>query len=130
MKKLFENKRFLIVEDDAFNVKLLEMMLEQQTDACEVVVTDKGSEALAILKNNDPAIDVLLLDLNLPEMSGKEILQEVRSMPQCKELPVFIITVDGLDEAQYRDMGATDFILKPFHPDELAKKLAHYFESK
>jgi CheY-like chemotaxis protein len=120
-------KRVLIVEDDTFNVKLLETMLKQAVD-CEVLSTDKGSEALALLEREEPHVDLLLLDLHLPEMSGEEILRRVREIEHYKDLPIFIISVDGLDEKKYLEMGATDFVLKPFDPDTLLQKIGMCFE--
>jgi CheY-like chemotaxis protein len=120
-------KRVLIVEDDEFNVRLLETMLKQAMD-CEVLSTDKGSEALALLRRKEPKVDLVLLDLHLPEMSGEEILKEIRRIEHYKELPVFIISVDGLDEKALLEMGATDFVLKPYDPDVLLQKIGMCFD--
>jgi CheY-like chemotaxis protein len=117
------SKRILIVEDDEFNVKLLETMLKMGNGAYEVISTDKGSEALSLLRRREPRVDLLLLDLHLPEMSGEEILKEVKKIDHYADLPVIIISVDGLDENKYRHMGATDFVLKPFDPVILQEKI-------
>ena len=122
-------KRVLIVEDDGFNLQLLRTMLKQAME-CEVVANDRGSEVLEMLKNEEEEIDLLLLDLYLPEMSGEEILKEVRKLPHREDLPIFIISVDGLDEKKYLDMGATDFVLKPFNPNTLMQKVEMVFEEK
>jgi len=121
-------KRVLIVEDDGFNLQLLRTMLKQAIECsdCEVIANDRGSEVIEMLKRGEPRIDLLLLDIYLPEMGGDEILQEVRKIPQYEDLPIFIISVDGLDEKKYLEMGATDFILKPFNPNVLMEKLRKY----
>ena len=122
-------KRVLIVEDDGFNLQLLRSMLKQAME-CEVLANDRGSEVLDLLKNEEEEIDLLLLDLYLPEMSGEEILKEVRKLPRYEDLPIFIISVDGLDEKKYLDLGATDFVLKPFDPNQLMQKIEMVFEEK
>jgi two-component system chemotaxis response regulator CheY len=120
-------KRILIVEDDGFNLQLLRAMLNQAME-CEVIANDRGSEVLAMLREEEPKIDLLLLDIFLPEMRGDEILKEVRKIPHYKDLPVFIISIDGLDEERYLKMGATDFVLKPFDPNLLMEKLRKYLD--
>jgi CheY-like chemotaxis protein len=120
-------KRVLIVEDDGFNLQLLRTMLKQSME-CEVIANDRGSEVLEMLKKGEPKIDLLLLDIFLPEMRGDEILKEVRKIPHYKDLPIFIISIDGLDEREYREMGATDFVLKPFKPNVLMEKLQKYLD--
>jgi putative two-component system response regulator len=120
-------KRVLIVEDDGFNLQLLRAMLKQAME-CEVIANDRGSEVIEILKKEEPKIDLLLLDIYLPEIGGEEILREVRKIPHYEDLPVFIISVDGLDEKKYLEMGATDFILKPFNPNLLMEKLRKYLD--
>jgi len=122
-------KRILIVEDDGFNLQLLKAMLNQAMQ-CEIIANDRGSEVLDILRNSDKKIDLMLLDLYLPEMSGEEILREVRKMPEYKDLPIFITSVDGLDTKKYLEMGATDFVLKPFDPNLLMQKIEMVFEKE
>jgi len=114
-------KTFLVVDDDKFNIQLIETMLEKIADV-KVVATDKGSEALTVLKTCDGYIDMLLLDLQMPEMSGEEILSVVRKELQL-DIPVLIISVNGLDEKELLEKGADDFILKPFDLDDLKEKI-------
>jgi two-component system chemotaxis sensor kinase CheA len=122
-------KRVLIVEDDGFNLQLLRSMLRQAME-CEILANDRGSEVLELLRKGEPKIDLLLLDLYLPEIGGEEILREVRKLPHYEDLPIFIISVDGLDEKKYLDLGATDFVLKPFNPNTLMQKIEMAFEEK
>ena len=61
---------------------------------------------------------------------GEEILKEVRKIPHREDLPIFIISVDGLDEKKYVELGATDFVLKPFDPNTLMQKIEMVFEEK
>ena len=119
-----KGKTFLVVDDDKFNIQLIETMLEKIADV-KVVSTDKGSEALTVLKTCDGYIDMVLLDLHMPEMEGEDVLRAIRNDLKLS-MPVVIISVDGLDERELLDMGADDFVLKPFDLDDLkAKMLKH-----
>ena len=119
-------KNVLIVEDDKFNIQLLETIFSKLEMDVNIISTDDGEEALHIIETSDPSIDMLLLDLHLPEMGGREILEKVRKSKDKKELPILIITVDGFDESELREMGANDFMLKPFDVTDFADKVSVY----
>ena len=89
-----------------------------------------GTEALKILEFGDHKIDMVLLDLHLPIKSGREVLEFIRNNEKFNDLPVLIISVDGMDEIELRNMGANDFILKPFDIDEFASKIAQNLKDK
>ncbi len=125
----FGNINMLIVEDDAFNIQLIRSLLAKISDT-NIITTDDGSEALKILESEDEKIDMVLLDLHLPGKSGKEILERIRRYKKFDDLPVLIISVDGMDEIELRKMGANDFILKPFDIDEFAAKISANLENK
>jgi two-component system chemotaxis sensor kinase CheA len=113
----------LIVEDDSFNVHLISALLKKIADV-EITATDDGKEALAILESGDKAIDVVLLDLHMPKMDGKDVLTAIRQQSKYNNIPVIIISVDGLDEDELLKLGADDFVLKPFDIDKFAAVLA------
>jgi len=119
----------LIVEDDAFNIQLIRSLLAKISDT-NMITTDDGSEALKILENGDEKIDIVLLDLHLPGKSGKEILEFIRRYKKFEDIPVLIISVDGMDEIELRNMGANDFILKPFDIAEFASKISANLKDK
>jgi len=121
--KHFGNINMLIVEDDAFNIQLIRSLLSKISDT-NIISTDNGLEALKILEFGDQKIDMVLLDLHLPLKSGKEVLEVIRNNEKFDDLPVLIISVDGMDEIELRNMGADDFILKPFDIDEFAAKIS------
>ncbi len=127
--KHFGKINILIVEDDAFNIQLIRSLLSKISDT-NIVSTDDGSEALKILESGDEKIDIVLLDLHLPLKSGREILESIRGNNTFNDLPVLIISVDGMDEIELRNMGANDFILKPFDIDEFASKISANLKDK
>jgi CheY-like chemotaxis protein len=113
----------LIVDDDKFNIQLLSALLGKIADV-DIVSTDDGKEALEILDSGDKPIDIVLLDLHMPKMEGKDILKTIRQQSKYNHIPVIIISVDGLDEDELLRMGADDFVLKPFDIDKFAAVLA------
>jgi len=125
----FGNINMLIVEDDAFNIQLIRSLLAKISDT-NMITTDDGSEALKILEYGDEKIDIVLLDLHLPGKSGKEILEFIRRYKKFEDIPVLIISVDGMDEIELRNMGANDFILKPFDIAEFAAKISANLKDK
>ncbi len=121
-------KTFLIVDDDKFNIQLIETMLEKIADV-KVVSTDKGSEALSVLRTCDGYIDMVLLDLHMNEMDGEDVLRAIRNDLHL-DTPVLIISVNGLDEKALLEMGADDFVLKPFDLDDLKAKILKHLPGK
>ena len=125
----FGNINMLIVEDDAFNIQLIRSLLAKVSDT-DIISTDNGQEALEILESGDQKIDIVLLDLHLPIKNGKEVLEFIRNNEKFDDLPVLIISVDGMDEIELRKMGANDFILKPFDIDEFVSKISANLKNK
>jgi len=117
-------KIFLIVDDDKFNIQLIETMLSKIADV-KVISTDKGSEALTVLKTCNSYIDLILLDLHMNEMDGEDVLRAIRTELGL-DIPVMIISVNGLNEKELLEMGATDFVLKPFDLDDLKIKILQH----
>ena len=104
----------LIVDDDELIADMASQILISSGHACGWV-TD-GSSALDLLKKRRP--DLLLLDQDMPGMSGAQVLREIRGSRMLYDLPVIMFTaVSGAaDEAQARYAGAQDYIRKPFDP--------------
>ena len=119
-----EEKTLLIIDDDQFNIQLIETMLKKIADI-KIISTDKGSEALRVLQTCDGYVDMVLLDLQMPEMSGQEVLRVIRDELKL-DIPVLIISVNGLDEKELIEAGADDFVLKPFDLDDLKAKIDKY----
>ena len=82
-----------------------------------------GREALELLK--ETWVDIIMSDLNMPEMNGLELLANLKKDELLKEIPVVIITTEGSDERKklVADMGASGFIKKPFVPEEVRRIL-------
>ncbi|RDV80728.1 response regulator transcription factor [Ammonifex thiophilus] len=108
----------LVVEDDRNIAELVSLYLEKY--GFRVLTTASGAEALEILK--DEAVDLVILDLMLPGIDGWEVCRQIRSSSQ---LPVIMLTAKGelQDKLQGFELGADDYVVKPFDPQELIARV-------
>ena len=93
-------------------------------DGYEVRESADGREALDLLHSLSP--DLVITDINMPEMDGITLLREIRKLPALHRTPVLILTTESGDEvkATAQAAGATGWIGKPFHPDQLRQIVA------
>jgi DNA-binding response OmpR family regulator len=107
----------MVVDDNPANLKLLEDMLLQQQ--YEVRSFPLGRLALAAAKKNTP--DLILLDINMPEMNGYEVCERLKSNPRLASVPVIFLSALGETEDKVKafQAGAVDYISKPFHFEEV-----------
>jgi DNA-binding response OmpR family regulator len=110
--------RILIVEDDPSVSQLMRLYLVQ--DGHEVVTVDDGAKAVDVARQSQPSL--ILLDLMLPGMSGQEICKTLRLE---SKVPIIMVTarVEEEDRLAGLDMGADDYVSKPFSPRELAARV-------
>jgi signal transduction histidine kinase len=114
-------KKILIADDNPDNVELLRKRLGSQ--GYETVAAFDGEEALqAILKENP---DLLILDVMMPKMDGYEVLRRLRQNDDYRNLPVILLTAkkELPDKLKGLDIGADDYITKPFNPQELLARV-------
>ena len=115
-------KKILLVDDDVRNVFALSSVLEMA--GLEVLFAENGLESLEVLTNN-PDIDLVLMDIMMPEMDGYEAITKIRSNPVYKQLPVIALTAKAMKEDREKclQIGASDYISKPVEPDQLLSLL-------
>jgi len=113
--------KILIVDDEPFNLDLLEQELEDQNYTIERA--NDGAEALAKVPSFAP--DVILLDYMMPKMNGLEVLQHLRKDEKHKHIPVILLTAKATQEDKVRglDAGADDYVIKPFDSFELLARV-------
>ncbi len=111
--------RVLLIEDDPATAQSIELMLK--SDGFNVYTTDLGEEGVDLGKLYD--YDIILLDINLPDMSGYEVLKSLRVAKI--ETPVLILSgLAGIeDKVKGLGFGADDYMTKPFHKDELVARI-------
>ncbi len=113
--------RVLLIEDDPATAQSIELMLK--SEGFNVYTTDLGEEGIDLVKVYDNYYDIILLDLNLPDMSGFDVLKALRLSK--KDVPVLILS--GLSDTEHKVQGlvdgADDYMTKPFHKDELIARI-------
>lgn len=112
--------KVLIIEDSAEVVEALSLCFQVRWPEVELVVAIEGSRGLEILRSQ--SFDIVILDLNLPDIDGFEVLNKIRSF---SNVPIIIVTVRGKEDDQARglEMGADDYIVKPFRPRDLVARV-------
>lgn len=105
----------LIVDDDEDDRLFMEQAFKADSPYTHVYQAADGEQALDLLGSAQPLPDVVLLDLNMPGLSGFEVLKRLKQSAHCQSIPVVILTTsDALaDQEQSRQLGATEFITKP-----------------
>ncbi len=118
-------KTILVVDDDNLNLATAREVLGGEY---KVILVKKGQQALSYLKTGD--CDVILLDINMPEMDGFEVMQKIREMDNCRNTPVIFLTGDTDSETESRCFkeGAMDFITKPFVPAVMLSRIGRILE--
>jgi CheY-like chemotaxis protein len=116
------NKTILITDDDVRNVFSLSKALE--TYNMNILTAINGKEALEVLRDN-PGVDIILLDMMMPEMDGYETARKIRENKQWKNLPVIAVTAKAMigDREKCINAGASDYITKPVDIDQLVSLL-------
>jgi signal transduction histidine kinase/DNA-binding response OmpR family regulator/CHASE3 domain sensor protein len=127
--EVLTNKTVLIADDDVRNIFSLTKALEQHK--MKVLAATDGKEALQVLKEN-PYIDVVLMDMMMPEMDGYESTKEIRKIPAFKQLPILAVTAKAMmgDREKCIAAGASDYISKPVDNDQLISLLRVWLYDK
>lgn len=127
--EVLNNKTVLIADDDVRNIFSLTKALEQHK--MKVLAATDGKEALQMLKEN-PLIDIVLMDMMMPEMDGYESTKEIRKIPAYKQLPVLAVTAKAMmgDREKCIAAGASDYISKPVDIDQLISLLRVWLYNK
>jgi DNA-binding response OmpR family regulator len=114
-------ERLIIVEDDRDLARTLALALER--DGFQVSAFHTGREGLEGIVSSPP--DLVLLDLNLPDLDGLSVCRELRESPAVRDLPVIILTarVEESDRVLGLDLGADDYVTKPFSLRELKSRI-------
>ncbi len=122
LTEVLSGKKILVTDDDVRNIFSLSKALEKYK--VEVVLAMDGKQALEQIKQN-PNIDVVLMDMMMPEMDGYETIQEIRKMPAYKKLPIIAVTAKSMigDRDKCLQAGASDYITKPVDIDQLLSLL-------
>ena len=115
-------KVILVIDDDEMNLQIAKMVLEKKL-SCEVLTADNGVEGLDILRER--RVNLVLLDVMMPDFDGIETLQEIRGDEQIKNVPVMMLTAAVERETIQKAgaLGVKDYIRKPFMPADLIARV-------
>jgi signal transduction histidine kinase/DNA-binding response OmpR family regulator/CHASE3 domain sensor protein len=124
---VLKGKTILLVDDDARNIFAMMGILESQ--GLKVILGRNGKEALAKLAS-EPAIELVLMDIMMPEMDGYEAIREIRKQPKFAKLPVIAVTAKAMasDYSRCLDAGANDYLPKPVDTDKLVSLIRVWIE--
>lgn len=108
----------LVVEDSSTMRQLICMALRK---IAGIVLVEAGDGKDALVKLGEVAPDLLMTDLNMPEMDGFALIKEVRSRPDFAKLPILVLTTAGAleDQERAKALGVTGYVTKPIRPDEI-----------
>lgn len=126
----YNPKNFLIlaVDDNSINRILLEKLLKKE--GYKITILSRSEEVIPYLKKITP--DLILLDLMMPNMDGLELCESIKLNPNLQEIPIIFITAsdEKKDLLKAFDLGAVDYIIKPFHNPELLARIKNHLELK
>nr|WP_315177090.1 response regulator [uncultured Flavobacterium sp.] len=115
---IFHSKKILLVDDDMRNVFALSKILQER--GMEVIKSENGKNALSMLDVH-PGIDLVLMDIMMPEMDGYEAMKRIRTQIKFRNLPIIALTAKAMkdDKQKCIDAGANDYITKPIDVERL-----------
>ena len=115
------SKKIVLAEDEPQIARLVEFKLKKE--GYSVTTKENGEEALKAIKEDKP--DLVLLDIMMPVMGGYEVLRRLKEDEDLKSIPVIMLTARAQEKDVVKgiDMGAEDYITKPFHPAELLARV-------
>lgn len=115
---VFEGRRILVVEDDVRNIFAVTSIFEPK--GAKIEIARNGREALELLER-DPNVDLVLMDIMMPEMDGLEATREIRRRPELAKLPIIALTAKAMsdDRDSCLEAGANDYMAKPLDVDRL-----------
>jgi two-component system, OmpR family, alkaline phosphatase synthesis response regulator PhoP len=120
-------RHILVADDEPHIGRIIQLKLER--GPYRVTLVPDGQVALERLRS-DEEIDLVLLDIMMPYVSGLDVLQETRQLEHRQDTPVIMLTAKGHDADRNRalELGAADFLTKPFSPNKLLARIDELFE--
>ncbi|MFC4815806.1 MULTISPECIES: response regulator transcription factor [unclassified Flavobacterium] len=120
--------KIVIIEDEDMLRRSLAFFLRSKE--FDVEEFDNGLDAIDYIKNNSTDIDIIITDLNLPFAGGKQVIHACKQIPESA-IPIIVLTSSGVEntELEVFDLGADEFIAKPFSPQVLLKRIEKLISS-
>jgi len=114
--------RALVVEDNEHVLYMLDFILRRA--GYEVIAVENGRDAQAAIENVPP-VDIIVLDLMLPYVSGYQLISNIRDDPEWQHVPIIVVSGKVMEDdiVKALDLGANDYVTKPFRPEELLARM-------
>jgi two-component system alkaline phosphatase synthesis response regulator PhoP len=124
---IMEPKKILIADDNQNIRDALSYLLEDE--GYKLLLASDGAEALQKVREQRP--DILFLDIMMPEMNGYEVCRTIRADPQVKNTYIIMLTAKGqvAEQKRGKEVGANEYIIKPFSPMEILAKVKHILQN-
>lgn len=120
-------KKLLIVDDNASNLKVLEILIKKTGIIAEIDTASNGNQAVELCKVNNYAI--IFMDINMPIMDGIEATQWIRSNNNLSQnTPIIVVTAKLFCEQDCNDVGVNEILWKPVLPKDISRIISSYFE--
>lgn len=122
-------RKIMVIEDNQLNQKIANMIIEQIGH--NTIQVFDGAKAVETAKAEKP--DLIILDIQLGDISGIDVAKEIRSIDSLKNVPIIVVTVLGTEEEKkqiIKDSGCNDYIAKPFLPNVFVDAIAKYIPVK
>ncbi|MBF0118306.1 MAG: response regulator [Desulfobacterales bacterium] len=121
-ESILKGRKILLVDDDMRNVFAMTSIMEEK--GINIIVAKNGKESLSIIDKN-PDIDLVLMDIMMPEMDGYEAMKKIREQKHLVKLPIIALTAKAMkgDRTKCIEAGANDYLTKPVDPDKLLTML-------
>ena len=118
-------KKVLVVDDDVRNIFAISSILERH--GMDVLTANNGQEAIERVEQ-EPGIAMVLMDIMMPGMDGYETMRSIRTRPELRSLPIIALTAKAMkgDREKCIEAGASDYIAKPVHTDQLLALLRQW----
>ena len=119
--------KILIVEDSKSSREFIAATVES-VPGIEAVTTPSGFEALKLLPRH--RFDLIITDINMPDINGLELINFVKKIPSYRLTPLFIVTTEGREQDREKGLalGAAEYLVKPFEPSSLERLVRHYLK--
>ncbi len=120
-----DSKHILVIEDDADDIEFLSTAFSDNSLQVKLEILNRGDQINKYLENNKPLPQLIIMDLNLPKMHGRDVLCMIRGNPRFNKVPIAVLTTSNLEEdiAYCMKNGADKYFIKPSSAEEF-KNLA------
>ena len=122
-----ERKKILLIDNDDMRLTLAELILQ---DEYEIYKARSEKEALKYFYNNEFTPNLILLDILMPKIDGWEVFRRIKAIGELKNIPIVFITSVEEEKKKAYELGAVDYIVKPYNKTDLRNKIKNIMENK